>query len=372
MSQLSAWLEHCRENKMKIDLYNKQPLKDQVKEYVREKIIAGVYRKGAQMPTQRALAEKLHVSNRTVEIALKELEIEGLLLRRMGLGTFVNDTSLKSVRTSGKTDMVAVFVPNLENPVFALFSSEVEKRLLKYGKSMILCRSKIFQAEEDKYVRLLAKNKIEGVIIYSGLPKLEALFRKNGTPVVRISDVCREPGVLAFLDLYQAGRQVGEYLISCGHRDIICAGGFQTPGPDDPRFKGIADVMRENGIPADNIVISQEKRVVEDYMAAGAEVAEKIIKLKKRPTAIVFYNDARAFGGLQYLQTRGFVIPDDFSVVSFDNVSFCSFCSPPLTSMDLDTERAAELAVESIISGEEQSVHKLNPRLVIRQSVRNI
>ncbi|MDD5697762.1 MAG: GntR family transcriptional regulator [Victivallaceae bacterium] len=355
---------------MKVDLYNKQPLKDQVKEYVREKIITGAYRKGAQMPTQRALAKKLHVSNRTVEIALKELEIEGLLLRRMGLGTFVNDASLQQTWSGSKTDTVAVFVPNLKNPIFALFSSEVEKCLLRYGRNMVLCRSQVFRAEEDKYIRLLVKNKIKGIIIYNEMPKLEELCRKNGTPVIKISGRL-EPGVMVFLDMYQAGRQVGEYLFSCGHRDIVCAGGFQVPGFDDPRFKGIVDVMRENGIPADNIAISQEKRFVEDYMEAGAEIAEKIIKLKKRPTAIVFYNDARAFGGLQYFTGRGFAIPDDFSVVSFDNVNFCSSCSPPLTSMDLDTERAAELAVESIISGV-QTVHKLNTHLVIRKSVRNI
>ena len=352
---------------MKIDLHDKQPLKEQVKEFVREKVATGVYLSGAQMPTQRALAAELGVGNRTVEMALKELEIEGLLLRRVGLGTFVKGIRIAEKPVRVKSDIVAVFVPNLENPVFAQFSSAVERALLVHGKSMLLCRTEILRADEEKYLRHLVDKKVDGVVIYGRLPKLEALMRKNGTPVINISDVYSGEGI--FMDMHHAGEQVAEYLISMGHRDIVCAGCFSVG--HDQRFSGITETMSKHGLPVENVVVPQKKRTLLDYSAIGAEVTGKILKREKRPTAIVYYNDARAFGGIQYLHSKGFSVPDDFSVISFDNVSFCSLSTPALTSVDLDTERAAALAVENILNGSKAPV-KLNTRVIVRGSVRSL
>lgn len=356
---------------MKLDIQDKLPLKEQVREFVKEKILTGVYAVGGQMPTQRALAAELGVGNRTVEMALKELEIEGVLLRRVGLGTFVKGIPSSESPLRSESNIIAVFVPNIENPLFAQFSSAAEAALLKSGKNMLLCRSEILRVEEEKYIRQLVDRRVDGVIVYGRLPKLEALLRKNGTPIINVSDVYSGEGI--FLDLYHAGEQAVEYLIAMGHRDIVCAGSFPAGSVygGDRRVEGALDAMARCGLPVEDVVVPQLRRNQLDYAVIGAEVTEKILKRKKRPTAIIYYNDARAFGGLQYLYSRRVRVPDDISVMSFDNVSFCAFSAPPLTSVNLDMERAAVVAVENILSGNMAPV-KLNTRVIARGSVRDL
>lgn len=356
---------------MKIDIQDKLPLKEQVKEFVKERIATGAYAVGGQMPTQRALATELGLGNRTVEMALKELEIEGLLLRRVGLGTFVKGVPVGERPVCGQSNIIAVFVPNIENPLFAQFSSVAEAVLLKNGKNMLLCRSEILRVEEEKYIRQLVDRRVDGVIIYGRLPKLEALLRKNGTPIINVSDVYSGEGI--FLDLYHAGELAAEYLISMGHREIVCAGSFPSGSVygHDRRFDGVLDAMAKHGLSVEDAVVPQLKRNQLDYAVIGAEVTEKILKRKKRPTAIIYYNDARAFGALQYFYSKGLRIPDDISVMSFDNVSFCALSTPALTSVDLDMERAAVVAVENILSGNMAPV-KLNTRVIARGSVRDL
>lgn len=356
---------------MKIDIQDKLPLKEQVKEFVKERISTGVYAVGGQMPTQRALAAELGVGNRTVEMALKELEIEGLLLRRIGLGTFVKGIPSAESTFHSESNIIAVFVPNIENPLFAQFSSAAEAALLKNGRNMLLCRSEILRVDEEKYIRQLVDKRVDGVIIYGRLPKLEALLRKNGTPIINVSDIYSGEGI--FLDLYHAGEQAAEYLISMGHRDIVFAGSFPTESVYgcDRRVEGTIDTMMRHGLPVEDVIVPQLRRNQLDYAVIGAEVTEKILKRKKRPTAILYYNDARAFGGLQYLYSRKIRVPDNISVMSFDNVSFCAFSAPSLTSVSLDMERAAVIAVENILFGNMAPV-KLNTRVIVRGSVKDL
>jgi DNA-binding LacI/PurR family transcriptional regulator len=355
-----------------ISLQNKLPLKEQVKDFVRDKIITGIYPPGSKILTQRKLASELKISNRTVEVALKELEIEGFLLRRIGRGTFVSDNWNQENNQRHKSNTVAVFVPNMENPLFSQFCSVIEKRLFKYGKNMLICRSDVLRTEEERYLRLLAEKEVDGVIIYGKLSKLETLLAKHGTPVINIGDIYSGSGF--FMDRYQAGFKVGEYLISMGHRKIVCAGNFPESSnywDNDRRFDGVCDAMIKYGLPVDDVVIAQSKKNSLDYTVIGAEVTERIIKRKTHPTAIVYYNDARAFGGIQYLHEEGFRVPDDFSVISFDNVSFCELSAPALSSVDLDTQKAAILAVDYVLSGKRETV-KLSSQIIKRKSVKAI
>ena len=107
-----------------------------------------------------------------------------------------------------------------------------------------------------------------------------------------------------------------------------------------------------------------------DYELLGADLAGQILSLKERPTGIVFYNDARAFGGMKALLAMGFSIPGDFSVASFDNVPMAGLMTPGLTSVDLGYKRAAAHAVRAVIEcGAPEETH-VEPVLAGRQSVR--
>ncbi len=95
---------------------------------------------------------------------------------------------------------------------------------------------------------------------------------------------------------------------------------------------------------------------------------EEILARKERPTAIVFYNDHRALGGIKALLEKGYKLPEDFSVVGFDNVPEGSLFYPSLTTVGFNVAYAAEKAAELVVAGDSGEHILLEPKLIARQS----
>lgn len=352
------------------DHFSKTSLKDQAKMHILRRIQNGEFRPGTKIPTQRAWAKILGVSNKTAETALKELEFEKVLFRRVGKGTVVMNPR-RDISGPVRSDAIAVFVPNITNPVFSLFCNVAEAELFKQGKTMMLGRADVFRKDEQKYIQMLIAQKVGGVIIFGGLPSLERVLTVRRIPFVKVNstDVANKGSII--YDLKKAGYRVANYLYALGHRQIVCAGCFPVSeaSPLDSRFQAVLDYFRGKRVSSDEItVIPQEGKVVDDYEKNGVRLTEKILALKRRPTAVVFYNDARAFGALKAFATQGISVPRDISVVSFDNVSFCDFSDPPLTSVDFEFDRGAREAVRMLVDNGRARCVELTPKLVIRKS----
>lgn len=359
-----------------IDKLNKKSLKNQVKEYIFNQIRQGNIKPGDKLITQRKLSQILNVSKKTAELAMSELEFEKVIYRRVGQGSFLLDKDVSSIRSREKTGSILLYVPNLTNPVFSSFTEKLEKKLVSLGKNIILSISSSASSDLKRQIKNIEQNGIDAVIGIS-IPELICHFAVNNKiPLVNIGTGGKKEFNQIIIKQEEAGRLVASYIYNEGHKNVICAGcpKFRTSSDMDIRFRVISDFLGEKGIKAS--IIPQEKNTTSetDYEKVGWEIVEEVLSGKEKPSLIVFYNDARALGGMKALIENGISIPDDISIIGFDNIFMSALSVPGLTTIDMGYQSAVEL-IFKIIDGKQLKTTKqylLEPELIERNSVKKL
>jgi LacI family transcriptional regulator len=355
-----------------IDHFSKESLKDQIKSYVCSEISSGRLKPGSKAPTQRELAAMFGVSRKTCEVAMRELELENVIFRRLGKGSFVLDGGANN-STKAKSDFVVVCAPNFNNDFFSHLCDLAEKELFGKGLSVVIARSNGTVSENKKYVSMLREKNPAAIIGFTLNDVLMKYSKNNNVPLVNISPsamIGAEFGQVV-IDLEKAGRLMAKHLIGLGHRSIVCAGcpPYSSFDKLDSRFKSFIEETEKAGGRVKPQILPQSpwKSKDIDYEKIGGALIESILTLKERPSAIVFYNDHRALGGMKKLLEMGFDIPGEFSVAGFDNAPSGKLFYPSLTSIDFDVELAVKQAVEMALNGKLKKV-LIPPKLVKRQS----
>jgi len=354
-----------------IDHLSKNSFKDQIKEYICTEISSGRLKANNKIPTQRTLAAMFDVSRKICEVAMHELELNNLIFRRPGKGSFVlENNSRKVLRVKSHT--VAVSVPNINNDLTSSLVSLLEKELFNFGINTIVSRSVCSAGEGKKYIKMFKEKNVDGIIGFTLSSLVLDYAMGNDIPVINISPAHTPATNNIIIDLEKAGRLVTEHLIGLGHEKILCAGSFPVGNKNsiDPRFKAVIDVMKRSKLPAEDIIIPQSSRATinPDYEKWGYELAEKILARKEPFSAIVFYNDHRALGAMKAFQERGFKIPEDFSIAGFDNAPMSRVFYPSLTSVDFNIGHAVRKAVKYLLDKQEGQTIYLEPELIKRAS----
>jgi LacI family transcriptional regulator len=189
-------------------------------------------------------------------------------------------------------------------------------------------------------------------------------------PVVVIDPNHEDPGLPAVYSTNREGSlAVMNYLTGLGHRRIAHIAGRMELVSANQRLQGYKDGLAAAGIPFDPDLVE-----IGDYMTAKAEkCALKLLALQDRPTAIFAANDMSALGVYRAAKTAGLCIPQDLSVVGFDNLREVEYMAPALTTVDQFLAKMGTIATEmmvKLISGEDMSSHShiLQTQLVIRAS----
>ena len=139
-------------------------LKDQVKNYLFNLIKRNRFKVDEKLPTMRELATQLNVSKRTVENAILELDRLGMVYRRVGRGTFVKEQNPSRSHLLANPGTVLVAVPNLVNPHFSSFISEVEQGLFQSGNRVMTASMLLLETEQKKYIRMMEEENFDGII----------------------------------------------------------------------------------------------------------------------------------------------------------------------------------------------------------------
>ena len=164
-----------------------------------------------------------------------------------------------------------------------------------------------------------------------------------------------------------------EYLISLGHHRIGFIGGRPELQSAVRRLQGYKDGLQQAGIPLDPHLIQAG-----DYSRrTGGACAQRLLSLSEPPTAIFAANDQSAIGAIQAIHQAGLRVPDDVSVVGFDNIPEASYTNPGLTTIDQSIAEMGCVATKmlmSLIDGDslESNVYKVPTQLVVRDSCRAI
>jgi len=332
-------------------------LKNEVKSLLLTHIKDNHLQPGDKLPTQRELARRLQVSPKVAEIALKELEKDGLIVRRVGSGTFLarSHEIVSTVPNGGRN--VFVLIPNLRNPQFTEFAAECETLLLQESCRMRLVTGKGFNSFRD-LVNLMVEEGCGGIITMFIHPSLKEFAESRKVPVVQIH--IRKPGPFyrptthdIVLDIGDQAKILAEHLLALGHRNFYLAGG--QPEKNEAmcyRFKVMERILRKAGatirIVSEKMADGTELR----YDEIGKKLVSDILSLNAGPGVAVFYNTARALGAMKMFLHLGRKIPQDISIAAFDNIFAAKLVEPELTVTDARYIEAAKLAVELIASHE--------------------
>jgi len=315
-----------------------------------------------------------HVSDEVrlrVERAIKELNYQPNQLAR--------------ALVSGKnTRQIGLLVYDVANPYFAEIATAVENLAYQNGYSVILCNSSRGR-NTAVYLKTLIRHQVDGVAITSGeidtegVECLERLLQR-AIPVV----ISRERywasnsamdhlngtiGIIE-LDYYTGSRIATEYLVSLGHERIAYL--YSLPRSNfevDPRVFGFKEVLAKNGLQFnEDLVVCN----LGFHQSSGARGMLELLSRRQDFTAVIAYNDLLAISALAVLREEGIQVPEQVSMMGFDNIAASQYTYPPLTTVHVPKSEQGEFMARYLISQirEKHSPvqRRLSAELVVRQS----
>ncbi|MFO7446802.1 MAG: LacI family DNA-binding transcriptional regulator [Ignavibacteriaceae bacterium] len=311
-------------------------------------------------------APKYRISQSTVELvmhAAKELNYHPNELAR---GLRLN-----------KTHTIGLVVPDISNPFFAYITHVIQTQAYQFGYSLIVCSTNENITTEIEQIELLRRKGIDGYIIMpigTKYKHIEELLNLN-KPVVlldRCIDQLNTNSVI--VDNYSGASDAVEHLISLGHTKIAIIQGLPNTYTNNARVNGYKDVLRKHDIPInENFIVGNDFRKENGYIETKI-----LLNLETRPTAIFSTSDLITLGVLEAIFEEKLHIPDDISIVAFDDIDFAPFLVSPLTAVKQPRELMGEVAVKLLIeniASKNKSERKritLKPELVVRKSVFNL
>jgi DNA-binding LacI/PurR family transcriptional regulator len=317
---------------------------------VQEKIKQAIKNKQIteKLPGERTLAKDYGYSYMTIRKAVDNLVTEGVLYKLPTKGTFVADrkTSKKKTKIIGYF-LDSSIVAGLTSPYYSMIFDALEKQARKHGYSLI------YFSDAGDTSSLKHLNNVDGVII-SCFPRIENVVNEinRHVPVVVMDNSSSDKTIPSIIiDNFNAVSKSVDYLCSLGHKRI----GFMT-GLDDSdvgknRYAGYQRGLSNNGLKINDKLVFRG-----DYsFESGSTGADYFLSLKNPPTAIICANDAMAIAMIREAGQRGLNVPDDISVMGFDDISVASHITPPLTTLAAPIEEIAELAIKMLnkmINGE--------------------
>ncbi len=292
---------------------------------------------------------------------------------------------------TSKTNSIGVIIPNLENPIYAVIVSGIYQQAAQYGLDIILGGSTTFE-QLLRSADLLLGKQVDGLIILPTAPDFKLPLEEDGVvfyehlkqlsddlagrlPMVVIGNYpVSDSAAKVCIDYYAGAKQAVHYLYEQGHRRIgMVAHEVKNFGIWGERYRGYTDAMRELGCPVDE----RDILFCSESVGSAFEAALTLKERRSLPTALYCANDTIAIGVMNALAHSGFSVPGDVSVIGHDNSVFCELSNPSLTTVSIESSRIGEVCVDAIVEklknkepGFEMGCHVIQPRLVIRSSVR--
>lgn len=283
---------------------------------------------------------------------------------------FVRNASARQLR-SGEITTIGAVVLDIANPFFTEIARGVEDRLAQDDLTLMLASSDEDPEREARYLRLFAEHGVRGILATPSHGSIDALLdlQATGTPVVLLDHTSPVPelGSVAVDDVGGAGLAI-THLLAAGHRRIAFVNGPLTLRQCVDRRDGVVRTLHEHGLdPAEALV---EVGVDNLNADAGDDAIRRVLDAPGlTPTATFCANDWTALGVLRGLRERGVSVPDDMAVVGYDDVSFASMLTTPLTSVRQPTHALGWTAADLLLRGDEHPEQvEFAPELVIRSS----
>ncbi|HYM26403.1 MAG TPA: LacI family DNA-binding transcriptional regulator [Vicinamibacterales bacterium] len=290
------------------------------------------------MATIYEVAKRAGVSTATVSRVLSQPGVVSPATRRRVLQAverlgYEPNSAAKNLRTL-RTGKLLVTVPDISNPFFSLILQGIEDAAQRAGYSVLVGDTQHDEKREEGYALMLKRKEADGLIFLGHrLPKQAAeLVRAMApgcAPVVNGCEFSPRLGIPSVhIDNAKAASEAMDHLYRLGHRRIgVVTGPLVSPLSRD-RLNGASARAKSARAERDFIVMNGDFSI-----ESGALAAERLLGRRDPPTAIFCFNDEMAMGALETARRRRVRVPDDVSVVGFDDIRFARYTDPPLTTV---------------------------------------
>jgi LacI family transcriptional regulator len=333
-------------------------------------------------PTQVDVAKRAGVSRATVSYVLNGVtdgrvpiseETRQRVMNAIKELGYEPDARAQALR-SGNTNTIALIIPDLRNPHFCEVATGIEEAARAAGYHLLLSSTTLNDEYAVEIFKDLSRRRFDGLILASSfiLESKEAQttleqVRKRGLPIVELSENYGVDSV--GVDYHEVTKEVMSYLVSLGHRRIGLIYGVGGHELAEDRRQPYRAGLDAAGIPIDESLIVECGPTIED----GYQAARKLIELSSRPTAIIAVNDLLSIGAVRATADAGLRVPNDLSLVGFDDIPMANYLVPRLTTVSKDAHASGKKAFEILMRRMQnpdlprQNV-RTSARLIIRES----
>jgi LacI family transcriptional regulator len=345
--------------------------------------------------TIRDVAERSGFSSATVSIVLNNAP----------LARYIPDTTKERIQRAAahlgyrpnlfarslrgrRSHTVGVMVFDMTDPYCTLVLRGIENTLFQSSFLPILTDVHNERSRFERYLEMLLDRRIEGLVVLANWLFVDinvlADLEKNNIPTATVGRELKNDKISSVIVDNAAGTRAAlEHLHSLGHRKIAFIRGPQQLSDTEPRWRGVRTLARERGLEIDSRLVVDLPESGDPFSSfeQGYKLTEELLRRRRPFTALMAFDDMTAFGAIRALVKAGIRVPDQCSVVGFDDVAPAAIYSPALTTvrqpMEVMGTAAATIVLEAINAGLEKkptrTIHRrIVPELIVRESTRSV
>lgn len=277
---------------------------------------------------------------------------------------------------TGQTKLIALLVPDVTNPFFAEVLRGAEDKAHQMGYNIILCNSEEKIDKEIEYFSSLQHNMVAGYLISAARHRADHVITLSKSVAAVFVDR-RIKGIeldAVVIDNIFGAYLGAKYLIELGHKRVGLVTGKMDILPGKERLQGYKKCLKEFGIPIKKELIKSGKFT----KRGGYDAALSLLNMKPPPTALFSCSNMMTVGVLTALKEKGITVPDDISLVGFDDLELAPFLDPPLTVVTQPGYNMGTIATDLLIHRIRQKERVipqeviLKPTLIVRKSCRKL
>jgi GntR family transcriptional regulator of arabinose operon len=368
---------------MRIDADKPIPKYLQLTEILKQHFKDQEYQTDQKIPTEDELIEQFQISRNTVRQALGELVKEGIIYKIQGSGSFFSGTTQEE---QNRSYLIGVIVPRLSFYIYPQIIQGIDDVAHKKRYNIVLGSSDVKPEKELACLEQLLEKGIDGLLIEpsGGFQQFQdsknfRVLKELKIPVVFMDWAFDDPEVsYVSPNDFEGGFRATNYLIKAGHKRIACVYPNDTL-PGIQRYQGYRKALATYQLGYDSKFDQSTTILKWNEPGHIAALVRELVELgDDKPTAVFFFNDDAALQGYAIIRSAGLKVPDDLSLIGFDDSEFAVHTEVPLTTMIHPKYQLGRWAAEILFDQLERKGQAtpqqilLNPAIAVRQSVKHL
>lgn len=310
-------------------------------------------------------ADKCRISDSTVKEVLAEA-------RRCN---YSSSLAVQRMRKN-KTNTIGLLIPSVANPFFADMASVVISEAYQRGFTTVVVDMMEDGSNQDEAIATVLSHQVDGIIAVPCSTNSTILedIDKHTVPVILL-DRYYDGVPISYVTTnnYLGGEMATGYLIEAGHRNILCIQGMPSSMPNRKRVDGYRDTMLKAGLKDYINIVGDDFSILNGFIETKTALCQP-----ERPTAIFALSNTILLGAVKAIRESGLSIPDDISVISFDNNKFLDYMVPPIQRIGQPVEDMAKLASKILFDRMDMKLEssgsrlELSPNMISGESVKRL